>query len=169
MFAAYKKSERIDCISAQEEVEQALIDNSIHVDMENNRTTCRLPFMCDPTSRLPPTNEDDARKIYDSQLRQLSRKDPKDKQDIISAEKGLHDLGYVEFLDNLTTEQQQKIASSAVKYFIPWRASWNYNSKTTSCRLVFDASHPTCTGYSLNSLLPKGRNNMNRLVELAIR
>ena len=67
-----KKGERIDCISAQEEVEQALIDNSVHVDLENHCTTCRLPFICDPASRLPPTNEDDARKVYDSQLRQLS-------------------------------------------------------------------------------------------------
>ena len=164
-----KKGERIDCISAQEEVEQALIDNSVHVDLENHRTTCRLPFMCDPASRLPPTNEDDARKVYDSQLRQLSKKDPKDKQDVILAEKSLHDLGFVEFLENLTMEQQQKIASSTVKYFIAWRTNWNLNSNTTRCRLVFDASHPTRTGYSLNSLLPKGRNNMNRLVELAIR
>ena len=40
---------------------------------------------------------------------------------------------------------------------------------STQCRLVFDASQSTSTGVSLNRLLAKGRNNMNKLVELGIR
>ena len=66
-------------------------------------------------------------------------------------------------------EQQNKITNSPVNYFIPWRSVWNMNSLTTRCRLVYDASHPTSTGVSLNSILPKGRNNMNRLAEIVIR
>ena len=77
--------------------------------------------------------------------------------------------GFVEFLDNLTVEQQNKIKTSPVKYFIPWRSVWNTNSVTTRCRTVFDASHPTSTGFSLNDLLAKGQNKMNKLVELGIR
>ena len=54
-------------------------------------------------------------------------------------------------------------------YFIPWRAVWNTNSISTPCRLVFDASQTTSTGLSFNNLLAKGRNNMNKLVEIVIR
>ena len=75
----------------------------------------------------------------------------------------------MDFLENLTVIQQNKITSSAVNYFIPWRSVWNMNSLTTRCRLIYDASHPTSTGVSLNSILPKGRNNMNRLAEIMIR
>ena len=35
--------------------------------------------------------------------------------------------------------------------------------------MVFDASQPTDSGYSLNDMLAKGTNNMNRLVEVLIR
>ena len=35
--------------------------------------------------------------------------------------------------------------------------------------MVFDASHPTSSKSSLNDILAKGRNNMNKLVEVFIR
>ena len=34
---------------------------------------------------------------------------------------------------------------------------------STPCRLAFDASQPTSSGASLNDLLKKGKNNMNKL------
>ena len=37
------------------------------------------------------------------------------------------------------------------------------------CRIVFDASQITNTGYSLNNVIEKGRNNMNKLVEIILR
>ena len=160
---------RIDCISIEEEVEQTVINNSVHVIPEEKRIVCKLPFLCDPVSKLPSSNKTEARKIYDGQLKQLGKRDPEDKQDGILSERTLQDLGYVDYLDNLTPEQQKKILSSKVKYFIPWRLVWNPNSNTTKCRLVYDASHPTSTGFSLNSLLAKGKNNMNKLIDLAIR
>ena len=46
---------------------------------------------------------------------------------------------------------------------------WNTNSLSTPCRLVFDASLTTSSGYSLNSILANGRNNMNKLVDIMIR
>ena len=36
---------------------------------------------------------------------------------------------------------------------------------STSVRLVFDASHKTKSGYSLNGLLPKGANVINNLTK----
>ena len=78
-------------------------------------------------------------------------------------------LGFVDKLENLTSEQKEIISKIGVQYFIPWRAVWNTNSLSTPCRLVFDASQVTDSGYSLNSILAKGRNNMNKLVEILIR
>ena len=63
-----------------------------------------------------------------------------DKKDVIRSESKLHDLGFVEFFENLTIERQEKIKNSPVNCFIPWRSVWNMNSVSTSCRLVYDAS-----------------------------
>ena len=38
-----------------------------------------------------------------------------------------------------------------------------------SCRLVFDASQPTDSGFSLNNILAQGRYSMNKLQEVFIR
>ena len=61
------------------------------------------------------------------------------------------------------------MGKSSLSSFIPWRVVWNPNSISTLCRLVFDASMRTNREYSLNDLLAKGRNNMNKLVQIAIR
>ena len=39
-----KKSQQIECISIQEEVEQNIIDNSVNVDIERGVTVAKLPF-----------------------------------------------------------------------------------------------------------------------------
>ena len=61
------------------------------------------------------------------------------------------------------------LAKNPIQNFIPWRAVWNGNSISTPRRLVFDASQPTASGTSLNDILAKGKNNMNKLVENVIR
>ena len=94
---------------------------------------------------------------------------PHDKEDVIKSETKLQSLGHVEFVRNLTPEQQEMLAKNPVQNFIPWRAVWNGNSISTPCRLVFDASQPTASGTSLNDILVKGKNNMNKLVEIVIR
>ena len=109
-----------------------------------------------------------SKRVFTAQLRKLNV-NPNDKQDVIKSENKLHDLGFVEFLDNLSPKQQNKINSSPIMHFIPWHTVWNANSISTPCRLVFDASQATSTGLSLNNLVAKGRNNMNKLVEIVIR
>ena len=42
-------------------------------------------------------------------------------------------------------------------------------SISTPCRLVFDASLSTSTGVSLNELIAKGINSMNKLIEILVR
>ncbi|XP_057296216.1 uncharacterized protein LOC130625165 [Hydractinia symbiolongicarpus] len=75
----------------------------------------------------------------------------------------------MEYVKNLTYEQQKQLKDNPNQNFIPWRVVWKPNSVTTPCRLVFDASRPTDTGISLNDILAKASNNMNKLVEIVIR
>ena len=77
-------------------------------------------------------------------------------------------LGFVDKLENLTSSQKEAIKISRTKYFIPWRVVWNSNSLSTPGRLLYDASQVTTSGYSLNSILAKDRNNMNKLIEILI-
>ena len=162
-----KQNEKIEYISIQEEVEQNIIDKSVKVDLVTCETTAKLPFMKDPSQKLSQ-NEHIALKVFKSQARKLKSCE-EDRNEVIKSEQKLHQLGFVDIFENLTMEQKSLILNSPVQHFIPWRAVWNPNSVSTPCRLVFDASMKTNSEYSLNDLLPKGRNNMNKLVEIVIR
>lgn len=61
------------------------------------------------------------------------------------------------------------LQSHVIQHYIPWLGVWKSNSINTPCSIVFDASHLTSSGYSLNKLLAKGRNNLNKLQEIVIR
>ena len=123
--------------------------------------------MHDPAIKLYP-NKIKTLKVYNQQLKKLS-KQPQDKKQVIQSEKKLQDLGHVEFTRNLPNNLQIMLENSPIQNFIPWRVVWKVNSVSTPCRLVFDASQISNTGYSLNDILTKGKNNMNKLVEIAIR
>ena len=58
-----KKSDRFESISIQEEIEQAVIETSVVVDINKGRTIAKLPFLSNP--------------VYHSQIRKLV-KSPKD-------------------------------------------------------------------------------------------
>ena len=163
-----KKSKDVVDSTIVEDVEQDLVEKSVDVNVEEGECSASLPFIADPKVRLSPSNEDSATKIYKSVVRSLSR-NPQSKEDAIRAEKKLHDAGFVEYLENLPEEQQKKIMNSAVKYFHVWRPVWNSNSVSTDCRIVFDASYSPRGEESINSILAKGRNGMNSLVQICIR
>ena len=114
------------------------------------------------------SNQGRARKFYDNQVKTLGSR-PDDKKALIAAMKKLFTLGFAVKLDDLTEQQKAMIMSCVVKYFIPWMAAFSKNSVSTPCRPVFNASSPTASGYSLNDLLAKGRNNMNKLIQIFIR
>ena len=162
-----KTSGRIESISIQEEVEQALIERSVTVYPEQGYTEAMLPFTCDPKTRLK-TNLGMAKQIYRAQVKKLSKSDD-DKQQVIESESKLQTLGFVEYLDDLPEDERELVLSSDPKYFIPWTVVWNTNSVSTSTRLVFDASRKPPEGCALNDILPKGVNGMNKLVEILIR
>ena len=162
-----KSSGRIESVSILGEVEQSVLEKCVTVDPETNSTVAKLPFMHDPKKRLR-TNEDVALKVYRSQVKKLGKSEV-DKQQVLEAERKLHNLGFVDFFDNLPEEDKETILSSEVKYFLPWRPVYNPHSVSTSCRLVFDASQPVPGACSLNDILAKGTNNMNNLIQILIR
>ena len=129
-----KKSDRFESISIQEEIEQAVIEKNVVVDINKGRTIVKLPFLSNPVYKLRQ-NLGIAHKVYQSQIRKLG-KSPKDMTQVFESEKKLHDLGFVEFVDNLDSEDRNMIQNSEIKYFIPWQAVWNENSLSTPCRLV---------------------------------
>ena len=156
-----------EIMSIKEETEQQIINESVTVDIQNHQSVATLPLMCNPTQRLLP-NRDVALKVYNQQLHRLS-KSASDKEDIVNSEHKLQLLGYVDYVKDLPKEIQNSLQESQHQNFIPWRAVWKESSISTPCRIVFDASMPTKTGYSLNDILAKGRNNMNRLVDIFVR
>ena len=80
-----KNSGNIECISIQEEVEQAVIDKSVTVNLELGYTQAKFPFLTNPKYRLG-TNVNIARSIYFGQVRKLNE-NPKDKEDLLKAKK----------------------------------------------------------------------------------
>ena len=164
-----KCGERIELVSRKEEVEQDLVEKSVSVNPDDCSSYAALPIIKDPATYLAP-NRNSAMAIFKSVLRQLNKAGQEgNKQAVIDAEAKLQELGFVDFVKNLTPEQQQRLALNMIQNFIPWRVIFNLNSVTTPCRVVFDASHPTPSSYSLNDILAKGHNSLNKLVEIFIR
>ena len=71
-----KKSDRFESISIQEEIEQAVIEKSVVVDINKGRTIAKLPFLSNPVYKLRQ-NLGIAHNVYHSQIRKLG-KSPKD-------------------------------------------------------------------------------------------
>ena len=161
-----KNGGTIEEISIQEEHEQNLINKSVTIDLENKVCVAKLPFIANPETRLVP-NLATAQKVYSGQVRKLD-KSQEDKKAVIEAEEKLQKLGYVEYLDNLNTNDKNVILNSSSQNYIPWRLAWS-KSISSPVRPVFDASQRTPGGYSLNDILAKGSNNMNKLIEILIR
>ena len=61
------------------------------------------------------------------------------------------------------------LRTTPIQNFIPQREVWNGSSISTLCLIVFDVSQPTSSGAILNDLLAKGKNDLNKLVEIVIR
>ena len=131
------------------------------------KVTARLPLMADPQVRLAP-NKKRAFKIYQKVLKSLEGKDDL-KNAIIASENKLQTRGKVEWVSNLSAQQQKMLKDNPVQNFIPWLIQQNENSLSTPVRLVFHGSDKTSTGYSLNDKMAKGRYSLNKLVEVLIR
>ena len=106
--------------------------------------------------------------MYNQQLKKLNDY-PSGERRVIKSKKKLQDLGHAEFVSNSPDYLQKVLKNSPIQSFIPWQVVWKDISITTHCRLVFDASKITDTGYRLNDIISKGRNNIYKLLEILIR
>ena len=161
-----KRSSRVDSISIEEEIQQDVIVRCVKIDFEKGEASHELPFMTDPDGKLSSTDQM-SKKIYHSQVNSLSNK-PDKKEAVLESEAKLQRLGYVDWFENLPDNDKEMIMQN-FRYFIPWRVVMNESSLSTPCRLVFDASCAPKGGCSLNMLLAKGTNNMNKLIVILIR
>ena len=161
-----KNGPTMEAISIQEEMEQELINKAVTVDVERRVSESSLPFIGDPATKLSP-NSHAARKLYDRQVRSLA-KSPSNRQDALASEAKLQELGFVDYLENLPVEDRELVLNSGVKYFMPWHAVRSH-SISTPVRIVFNCSHKTPNGSSLNDILAKGIISLNNLVEILIR
>ena len=122
-----KNVPRLESVSIQEEVEEALISRCVTVDLDRGISSAKLPFLVDPDNRI---NDGEQRavalKVFRSQVRNLSLKED-DKAAVIESERKLHTLGFVEWLRNLS-DQEKALILNHVQYVIPWRAVYNENS-----------------------------------------
>ena len=162
---------RVDAVSIQEEVEDAIIKRCVTVDPDKGTSLAKLPFVTNPDNRIAVDEQRNlALKVFNGQVKALNMAGrEKDKAAVLESEKKLQNLGFVDWLDDLSQEEQDLVLKNGVYYLIPWRAVHNENSVSNPTRLVFDASQGTRNGDSLNSLLAKGSNSLNNLVEIAIR
>ena len=162
-----KQGEHIQFTSIKEEVEQEVINQSVIIDFKSGKAEAKLPFMENPIVKLAP-NKQKALAIYNSQLKKLAKCE-KSKSEVIKSEQKLQEMGFVDYVRNLSKEDQLSLKNNPIQNFIPWNAVWKENSISTPCRVVFNASMPTDSGISLNDLLAKGKNNMNNLVDMILR
>lgn len=163
-----KSGGRIEQLSLKEEWEQHKIESSVSVDFEAKVTSAVLPFIADPVEKLE-SNQQNAIKIYNQQIRKLSRLPPEIKEAVLDSERKLQDAKHVQWVKHLPDDQRQLVTNQTSQYFMPWRFVHNENSTTTPTRIVFDASSISKSGYSLNDLLAKGVNNLNSLLEIFLR
>ena len=153
--------------SMREEVEEHVIKNAVTVDRKLQKCVAKMPVMEDPEIALAP-NRHQALSVFKRQVNKLD-KNPADKESILKAEKKLDDLGFVKWVKKLSAEDQEMLKNSKIQHYISWLIAWKLSSVSSPCRPVFNASQPTATGKSLNDILAKGRNNMNKLQEVFIR
>ena len=82
-----------------------MVEKSVTLVLKDGKTIAKLPFLYNPVGKLAP-NKGIARKIYEGVVKKL---DNVQKAEIIASEAKMQKLGYVDYLDNLTVEQREKI------------------------------------------------------------
>ena len=88
----------------KEEIEQDMINQSVHVDLKQRQTIANLRLMHDPAIKLYP-NKTKALNVYNQQLKKLS-KQPEDKEQVIQSEMKLQDFEHAELSCNLPNHLQ---------------------------------------------------------------
>ena len=99
-------------MSAKAEVEQDVISSSIKDDADKRITNGLIPLMFNRLHKLDH-NKHKALHVYNQQVKKFNQK-PQDKEDVIQLEAKLQSLGHVEFVRNVTPEQNKMLVKSSV-------------------------------------------------------
>lgn len=162
---ACKLSSRAKTQSLQEAFEQDVIENSVTIDLIQQKVWVELPFIKKPTEFLTKRHKgrDNLRQaftIYKSQC----RKPDEIKTQIRAAQEDLVQKGFMVPFSSLPEAQQDLIRKAPFRHFFPWRAVHKPGSVSTPVRIVVD---PSCTG--LNIILAKGQNMLSQIPDILVR
>ena len=152
-------------ISLQEQYEQEAIEESVSLDLTNERVVVTLPFIKDPVPFL--TKRHGGNSNYRQALRMfqgMCRKPDSIKQSLVKVQKDLVDRGFMKRVCDLSKDQQKIISESGFKHYMPWNVAHKPDSQSTPHRITVDAS---VTG--LNQILAKGRNTISQIPDILIR
>ena len=106
-------------ISLREELEDEAIKNSVNIDYEENKITCKLPLRGDPNKFLSG-NREIAKKVLEGQCRKVQN-DPEGRAAVIKSFHKLLDNGYAVKFDDLTKEQRKNMLAQGVQHYLAWR------------------------------------------------
>ena len=124
-----KCSDQNEAKSIREEIEEDIIKNSVFVDTTKQKCIAKMPIIENPVIALAP-NKHKVLSVYRQQLKKLS-KSAADKESILKAEKKLHDLGFVDWVKNLSKEDQEMLKNNEIQNYIAWRIAWKLSSVST--------------------------------------
>ena len=161
---ACKMSPTLKSISLKESYEQTLIEKSVTIDYDQQKTFCKLPWTRDPVEFLKKrfggnNNFEQAKKVYVSQ----TKKSPEHKEGIRKAFNDLFEREYMVPLDKMPNRIRDLVKNAAVNHYYPW-SSVAKNSVSTPVRIVVN---PSQTG--LNLILAKGSGGVTKIVPILLR
>ena len=133
--------------------ENQILAKCLHFKPSNHDFVHNLPFKVDPYKTLL-NNRSRAEATLERAVKKLNNASDEDRKTVSKSFMSLVDLGHIKEFKSLTKEQQIKIESKPINWFIPWNLTWK-QSKSTPARVVFNASQKHGK-YSLNDILYKG-------------
>ena len=156
---------RMKMMSLNEAVEQAAIEKSVTVDLNEKKVYVDLPFTKPPGEFLTARHGGDnnykqAHRVYKSQCRV-----PEPQKDgLRKVHQELVDKGFLKKLEDLSEEHQKLIENNEFRHYMPWRLYKRPESDSTPVRVVVD---PSQTG--LNLILAKGENRLSKINDILTR
>lgn len=148
-----KKEDPFESMSLALLKENQILAKCLHFNPSSYDFLHNLPFKENPYKTLQ-NNRSRAEATLGRAMKKLSNASTEDRETVSKSFMSLVQLGHIKEFNSLTTEQQIKIESKPINWFIPWNLVWK-QSKSTPARVVFNASQKHGK-YSLNDILYKG-------------
>ena len=127
-------------VSLRQDVEDAKIRESIHIDYEKKQILATLP-LCGKEEDFLASNRNRALYVLNQQCRKFQGK-AEDIELVKNAFEKLFERGYIV---RLPMKLREMFEEKVVQHYIPWRCVYNPKSRSTPVRPVMDASSKTPT------------------------